>query len=561
MTIQSSPQPSRAPWIIVGGLGCVAICLIGVILLGGAFLVSQPALTTPVVSGASRVPNVGAPNPMPPIPTPTDAGITCLLEWDSSVYAKTGGVGTYYFVSDDGGLTWRSAARQSNFGITDYCLNHDEAWHLWETLDGQSRYRLTPKVAIERSTNGGAVWTREVDLTGESWQGKSSSGTPVKLIEQPGPTDAMVHRPTGNVIVAMGHLGVMVRTPDGKWQWVRVGNYARGEIAAFTPALPRTTNLPTPIPMPEPKTLRVPSSSSNNSNGVAFSGDSQMVVTVGYGALHFWRVPDGTLIRSLAIDQQRGLVQGLILSPDGQTFAVTPGGQAQLWRTSDAQVLKAFAKPRSYWYGLAFSADGKTVAIGSSATEKNIQLLRIADGSSSQTLTGHQGGTNGLVFSPDGKLLAGSLVNHQVCVWNVSDGKLLYTFDGGAFLPTLDDHRQKGANLAFAADNQTLAFVDSDGSYRVWRMSDGGVVRNWRLPIPHGFELLCAAFSRDGKTLATCLADGTLRLWRTTDATLVSRYTLAERFSSLADVAFSPNDQFLAAAKDSGNTVYLWGVQ
>jgi WD40 repeat protein len=254
-------------------------------------------------------------------------------------------------------------------------------------------------------------------------------------------------------------------------------------------------------------------------------------------------------------------VQGLKLSPDGQTLAVTPGGQAQLWRASDAQVLKTFVKPRHYWYGLAFSPDGQTVATGSSVNENNVQLWRVADGTALRALTGHSGGTNGLIFSPDGKLLAGSLVNHQVCVWNVSDGKLLYTFDGGVALPTLDDHRQKGANLTFSADNQTLAFVDSDGSYRVWRVSDGGVVRNWLLPIPHGFELLCAAFSRDGKTLATCLGDGTLRLWRTTDAALMSRYTLAERFSSLADLAFSPNDQFLAAAKDSGNTGYLWDVK
>jgi WD40 repeat protein len=538
------------------------MCLLGVILFGGVFLVSQQVMATPVVSGASPVSSIGAPNPVPPIPTPTDAGITCLLEWDASVYAKTGGVAsTSYFVSDDGGLTWRSTAKQSTFGITDYCLNHDEAWQLWESLDGQLRYRMTPKVAIERSANGGAAWTREVDLTGESWQGKPSSGTPVRLVEQAGPADAMVHRPTGNVIVAMGHLGVMVRASDGKWQWVRVGNYARGEIASLTPAPPRTTNLPTPIPMPEPKTLRVPASSSNNSNGVAFSGDNQMLVTVGYNAFHFWRIPDGTLIRSQPIDPQRGLVQGLMLSPDGQTLAVTPGGQAQLWRASDAQVLKTFSKPRHYWYGLAFSPDGQTVATGSSVNENNVQLWRVADGTALRALAGHSGGTNGLIFSPDGRLLAGSLVNHQVCVWNVSDGKLLYTFEGGAALPTLDDHRQKGANLAFSADNQTLAFVDSDGSYRVWRMSDGGVVRNWLLPIPHGFELLCAAFSRDGKTLATCLGDGTLRLWRTTDAALLSRYNLAERFSSLADLAFSPNDQFLAAAKDSGNTGYLWDVK
>lgn len=562
MATQPPPKTNRARWIILGVVGCLAICLIGIILIGGIFFISQRSPITPVVSSASPAPSVGAPIPVPPIPTPTDAGITCLLEWDASVYAKTGGVAsTRYFVSDDGGLTWRSTASQSSFGITDYCLTHDKAWQLWASLDGQSRYRLTPKIAIERSADGGTTWTREVDLTGESWQGKLSPGTPIKLIEQPGPADAMVHRPTGNIIVAMGHLGVMVRTPDGKWQWVRVGDYARGEIALFTPAPPRPSSIPTPIPMPEPKTLRVPASSSSNANGVAFSSDSQMVITVGYGAFHFWRASDGTLIRSLAIDQQRGLVQGLVLSPDGQTLALTPGNQAQLWRASDGKVLNAFPKPRHYWYGLAFSPDGQILATGSSANENVVQLWRVADGTLLRTLVGHQGGTNGLAFSLDGKLLAGSLTNHRVCVWNVSDGKLLYTFDGGTSLPTLDDSHQKGANLAFSADSQTLAFVDGDGTYRVWRMSDGAAVRHWMLPIPHGFEVSCAAFSHDGKTLATCLKDGTLRLWRTTDATLMSQYTFAERFASLADAAFSPNDQFLAAAKETGNTVYLWDVR
>ncbi len=40
-----------------------------------------------------------------------------------------------------------------------------------------------------------------------------------------GPLGAAIHAPTGNVVAAMGHEGVLVRTPDGRWQPVAIGDY------------------------------------------------------------------------------------------------------------------------------------------------------------------------------------------------------------------------------------------------------------------------------------------------------------------------------------------------
>ena len=65
--------------------------------------------------------------------------------------------------------------------------------------------------------------------------------------------------------------------------------------------------------------------------------------------------------------------------------------------------------------------------------------------------------------------------------------------------------------MAFSPDGQILASDSFDNTIRLWRVSDGSLLRTleghtsdmWR-PV---------AFSPDGRTLASGSMDGTIRLW------------------------------------------------
>jgi sugar lactone lactonase YvrE len=554
-------KPHRAPWIIVGALGCIAVCLFAVLAGGGILLLRSS------VQEADNFPLTSVPIPPPPgiggvplPPPPVDHGVTCLIEQEGAIFANAPDLHNY--LSDDGGITWRETFR-SGLPNGSYCLSHGESWQFFAAVDGQVQYRVTPEVGIERSEDGGKTWKREVDLAGESWQAKPQTGTPVKVEAKPGPFDVMVHRPTGNILAAMGHLGVLVRTTDGKWQWVRVGNYYRGEIAALSTPAPRAAANATPLPTPAAahKLLTAhPQNTTNNSFGLAFSADSQTLAMVGFDAVHLWRTADWSQIRTVGQKSGRKVVEGIALSPDGQTLAYTEGSTdntVQVWNTKDGTLMRKLQGHTSWITSVAVSADGQMFATGGSFKDPTVRLWRVSDGAPLRALSGNPFGVTRIAFSPDGQLLAADGPNR---VWRIADGTALYTYEGGRRLPTLEAGVIKNGSLAFSADSKSLLAVEGDSSMRVWNMADGSLARTIMLPLPHGFDVKSAAFSSDRKLLATGLGDGTIWLWRLQDMTLLSRFTFNENWSNVAELAFSPDGTLLAATSDSGNTVRLWGV-
>ena len=124
------------------------------------------------------------------------------------------------FRSEEGGLVWQGEGH----GSSEY--PDRRMWLLADSADARVQYRFTPGVWIERSEDGGQSWKTEVRLVGDEARlayirvsGRNYYVEPI------GPLDAVTHRPTGNV-VAMGQEGVLVRTPDGVWHWVAVGQYS-----------------------------------------------------------------------------------------------------------------------------------------------------------------------------------------------------------------------------------------------------------------------------------------------------------------------------------------------
>jgi hypothetical protein len=157
---------------------------------------------------------------------PQDLGITCLGEMNTSLLAfqervyhgEFGGnrheVTVYQ--SEDGGLSWRNvmaatydpqkpptlAPDQANAPLLEFgkCGQHTSDWQLPDPTDTKVLYAFIKGQGVYRSEDGGQTLRKEADLADASV------------------LDARIHSATGNVIVAIGFEGLMVRTPDGKWQ-------------------------------------------------------------------------------------------------------------------------------------------------------------------------------------------------------------------------------------------------------------------------------------------------------------------------------------------------------
>lgn len=137
---------------------------------------------------------------------------------------------------------------------------------------------------------------------------------------------------------------------------------------------------------------------------------------------------------------------------------------------------------------------------------------------------------NSLAISPDGHLL----------VVGSSLGIYFYDFPTGQevrFIPTQTWVR----SLAFSADGSQIVTGSYDKVVRLWRVSDGLLLREFK---GHAAWVQAVALAPDGKTLASASDDGTVRLWGVSDGTLLK--TLSKDTGGVRALAFSPNGEILA---------------
>lgn len=127
------------------------------------------------------------------------------------------------YLSTDGGFTWSvnsagfSEACQSTWDGTLAAQWQDEAFHI----------RYNREAAAFEWSPDGTSWQREYapqhsSQAGQALFAKRYAGN---LFSSEGPLDAVMDPVTGNIVVAMGLDGVLVRTPDGAWQQAAVGAF------------------------------------------------------------------------------------------------------------------------------------------------------------------------------------------------------------------------------------------------------------------------------------------------------------------------------------------------
>ena len=81
---------------------------------------------------------------------------------------------------------------------------------------------------------------------------------------------------------------------------------------------------------------------------------------------------------------------------------------------------------------------------------------------------GHALLVNSVVFSPDGRLLASGSNDYTIKLWRVSDGSLVRTLTG---------HTSWVYSVSFSPDGRLLASGSNDNTIKLWRVADGSLVR------------------------------------------------------------------------------------
>jgi WD40 repeat protein len=158
---------------------------------------------------------------------------------------------------------------------------------------------------------------------------------------------------------------------------------------------------------------------------------------------------------------------------------------------------------------------------------------------------------NGVVFSPDGKLLASAGADNALRLWNVSTRELA--------VPPLTGHEMIVGTLAFSHSGLLLASGSWDGTVRLWDPRTG---RPSGVPLTRTRRPVSGiAFSPDDHLLAAASIDGDVVVWDVTTRTVAGMVTEPKSFEvgTTRSVAFSPNGKLLIST-DSTGEIRVWDV-
>ncbi len=336
-----------------------------------------------------------------------------------------------------------------------------------------------------------------------------------------------------------------------------------------------------------------------------FSPDGHFVATAGHdGRIGLWNVTDpGDPALSGAAATGAGTVYATAFSPDGNTLAsVGVDHTVRLWdvreRTRPVSLGAPLAGHDDTVFAVAFSPDGRTLA--TAGADQGIRLWNVTDPAHAlplgQPLTGHTGYVYWLAFSPDGTL-ASAGADRKVRLWNLPrtvvacpsyvngvafspDGHLLATAgtDGTVRLWDVTDpahpaergqplaaHGNAVISVAFDPRRPILATGSRDRTVLLWDVSSPDRPRRLSTPLPAGTrQVSTVRFSAHAPVLAVADYDGTVQLWDVTDPARPRRAATLQRGDTalthgVHGMAFSADGMLLASA-GADDTVRLWNV-
>jgi WD40 repeat protein/tRNA A-37 threonylcarbamoyl transferase component Bud32 len=272
---------------------------------------------------------------------------------------------------------------------------------------------------------------------------------------------------------------------------------------------------------------------------VAFSPDGRRLAWAGdNGVVQIWDI--ATAKETVALKAAGFFVSCLNFSPDSKRLASASGdGMVRIWDLTTHQAMRTLevdaAESQHAWLSSAVSQDGKTLARVD--PDGAVRLWDTATGQATLVLTGLKGldaVDAVLAYSANSQRLATVTFDRRaVRVWDTVTGKEVYAFEGVA--GDTNDWR-----MVFSSDGKRLAGAVSGGVLRVWDVAAGREELSIKWFSDHVFSM---AFSPDGGRLAGAGDDGTVRVLDVA----TGRVTLAVDTHATA-VAFSHDGNYLVTS-------------
>ncbi|KAG8387609.1 hypothetical protein BUALT_Bualt02G0039000 [Buddleja alternifolia] len=134
------------------------------------------------------------------------------------------------------------------------------------------------------------------------------------------------------------------------------------------------------------------------------------------------------------------------------------------------------------------------------------------------TLAGHSGSVNTAAVTPDGSLCASGGKDGVILLWDLEEGKKLYSLDTGSIIHA----------LCFSTNNRYWLCAATEASIKIWDLETKSFIVDLKVDLKQESETAtddgaasknkilhctCLTWSADGTTLFSGYTDGVVRVW------------------------------------------------
>jgi YD repeat-containing protein len=408
---------------------------------------------------------------------------------------------------------------------------HDGLVRLWDTASATPVLTLRREGSVQAvafSPDGQTIATASDDKTARLWN--SATGEELRSFPHPSQVMQVAYDPQGRWLATVHSDRQSWRaTARGEEAKMRLWNVASGQLHLMLDHGDYAVR------------------------DVVFTPNGTRIVTTSGQIVRVWDMVTGDALARFDLDD---FVQKLVLSRDGRWLVTIQrsGKHVFLWDLYTAQQQCRVAHDKDA-RAAAFSRDGSQLA-----TAGDDHTLRRWSTASCQAISRaeNEGVGGGLIFSPDGQLLASSIrlsqskfIRGEIDVWDPSTG---------AHLQRIGDYPRLYTGITYSADGRLLATGSSDRNARVWDIHSG----HEQARLEHRGRALSLAFTPDATHLITYSAGKTglgeqAQIWRW--ATGHTLGTITESGNVWHMLTTADRTRVATTGIDGTGTLRLWDAE